>query len=89
MFPFGSEEEIRERCKDPRFCIACFQSRERVEVDEHHVCKDCRQGSVRGSSPRRLPAVTLENGKTYFLDARLRQLRNVHNPHDYIDLEVR
>lgn len=25
-------------------------------------------------------------GKTYFFDARLRQLRNVDNPHDYIDL---
>lgn len=35
--------------------------------------------------PRMLPTVTLDNGKTYFIDERLRQLRNVCNPHDYID----
>lgn len=32
-----------------------------------------------------LPVVTLDNGKTYFVDDRLKQLRNVLNPHDYID----
>lgn len=32
-----------------------------------------------------LPIVTLSNGKTYFIDDRLRQLRNVINPHDFID----
>ena len=35
--------------------------------------------------PRMLPTITLDNGKTYFIDERLRQLRNVKNPHDYID----
>jgi len=35
--------------------------------------------------PRRLPIVTV-NGKKYFLDERLRQLRNVSNPSDYINL---
>jgi hypothetical protein len=35
--------------------------------------------------PRRLPKVRLDNGKTYFIDERLKQLRNVKNPHDYID----
>lgn len=35
--------------------------------------------------PRRLPMVTLDDGKTYFIDERLKQLRNVRNPHDYID----
>ena len=35
--------------------------------------------------PRMLPIVTLSNGKTYFIDDRLRQLRNVKNPHDFID----
>lgn len=29
--------------------------------------------------------VTLSNGKTYFIDDQLRQLRNIFNPHDYID----
>ena len=32
-----------------------------------------------------LPRVTLSNGKTYFIDDRLRQLRNINNPHDFID----
>ncbi len=35
--------------------------------------------------PRMLPMVTLSNGKTYFIDERLNQLRNIKNPHDYID----
>ena len=37
-----------------------------------------------------LPKVTLSNGKTYFIDERLNQLRNIKNPSDYIDdyLEV-
>lgn len=34
--------------------------------------------------PRRLPIVTVE-GKSYFLDIRLRQYRNVENPHDWVD----
>lgn len=29
--------------------------------------------------------VTLSDGKTYFIDDRLRQLRNVKTPYDYID----
>ena len=32
-----------------------------------------------------LPRVTLTNGKTYFIDERLNQLRNIKDPHDYID----
>jgi hypothetical protein len=32
-----------------------------------------------------LPRIT-RGGKTYYFDARLQQLRNVDNPHDYIDL---
>ena len=38
-----------------------------------------------GKYGRMLPTVTLDNGKTYFIDERLKQLRNVKNPHDYID----
>ncbi len=38
-----------------------------------------------GKMPRMLPTVTLDDGKTYFVDERLKQLRNVLNPHDYID----
>jgi hypothetical protein len=36
--------------------------------------------------PRRLPTVTLRNGKTYFVDLRLREMRNINNPHDRIGL---
>jgi len=35
---------------------------------------------------RQLPIIT-RNGKKYYIDERLRQLRNINNPHDYIDLE--
>ena len=35
--------------------------------------------------PRMLPRVTLSNGKTYFIDERLNQMRNIKNPSDYID----
>jgi hypothetical protein len=84
MNPFINKKELEERCKNPQFCIACLRVRdESIPVDEHHVCLECRRGS-RGM-PRRLPAITLPNGKTYFIDERLRQFRNVHNPHDSID----
>lgn len=36
-------------------------------------------------TPTMLPRVILRNGKQYFLDVRLSQLRNVMNPHDFID----
>lgn len=36
------------------------------------------------STPRSLPT-TILNGKTYFVDKRLNQLRNVENPHDFIN----
>ena len=38
-----------------------------------------------GEMPRMLPTITLDDGKTYFVDERLKQLRNVLNPHDYIN----
>jgi hypothetical protein len=84
MNPFVTQEELSERCKDPKFCIACFRSRDNVKIDAHHVCETCRTGST--ANPIRLPAVTLKSGKTYFFDRRLRQFRNIHNPHDFIDL---
>jgi hypothetical protein len=34
-----------------------------------------------------LPIIKGENGKTYFVDERLKQLRNVQNPHDFIDFK--
>ena len=82
MNPFIGQKELKEQCKNPRFCIVCFRIRDNISVDEHHVCLHCRNGSV--GMPRQLPAVTLKNDKTYFVDERLRQLRNVHNPHEYL-----
>ena len=35
--------------------------------------------------PIRLSTVTLKNGTKYFIDFRLNQLRNVKNPHDFMD----
>lgn len=78
-----SKEEMDELIKNPGFCIVCFCNRDDIRVDKDHVCEECRKGT--NGSPRRLPTVTLENGKTYFIDERLRQLRNVHNPHDFMD----
>jgi hypothetical protein len=83
MNPFISQKEILERCKNPKFCVVCFDVKDNVKVDEHHVCEWCRNGSA--GIPKRLPVVTLRNGRSYFVDRRLQQLRNVHNPHDYID----
>ena len=82
MNPYINKKQLEKYCKDPDFCIACFRIREDC-VDEYHVCDECRKGS--DGMPRRLPTITLDNGKTYFIDERLRQLRNVHNPHDYIE----
>ena len=41
--------------------------------------------TLKTKGPRMLPMVTLSNSKTYFIDERLGQLRNVMTPHDYID----
>ena len=82
MHPYTDKKELEKRCKNPQFCIACFRVRKCLKVDEHHVCLDCRKGS--NGMPRRLPAITLKNGKTYFVDDRLRELRNIHDPCDRI-----
>ena len=42
-----------------------------------------KRGSMK--FPRRLSTITLKNGKTYFVDNRLRELRNVDNPNDSLD----
>jgi len=38
-----------------------------------------------GSGVKMLPVVRYER-KLWFFDKRLRQLRNIHNPHDFINL---
>ena len=86
MNEFVSQKDLKKRCENPCFCIACFRIRDKV--DEHHVCEECRRGSM--GMPRRLRVITLQNGKSYFVDDRLQELRNIHNLHDRIyfkDLE--
>lgn len=34
---------------------------------------------------KQLKVIEYSNGKNYFVDWRLRQLRNINNPHDFID----
>ena len=80
---YFSEEELNERCKNEKFCVACLCNRDNVKVDEYHVCEECRNGSSGIGMPRRLPVVTL-NSKNYFRDDRLREFRNVNNPVDRI-----
>jgi hypothetical protein len=41
--------------------------------------------SIPPNSPRKLPVVTI-NGREYYVDERLRELRAVNNPHDRIRL---
>ncbi len=41
--------------------------------------------TMKGGMPKWLPIITLENGKKYFIDRRLKQLRNIFNPHVNID----
>jgi len=43
------------------------------------------EGDVNGNSLRKLETVTLKNGKTYYINERLRQLRNAGNPTDIIN----
>ena len=83
MNPYINRKQLNIYCKDPNFCIICLCIKKDITVDKHHVCNECRRGS--NGMPRRLPTITLDNGKTYFVDERLKQLRNVHNPNDFID----
>ncbi len=73
---------MEECSKNPNFCVVCLCNRDDVKVEEH-VCEECQQGVY--DTPRKLQRVTLDNGETYFIDERLKQLRNVENPHDFID----
>lgn len=46
----------------------------------------CDRCGGTGKNTRELPIVTLEDGKTYYIDIPLRQLRNVEDRCDIIDL---
>lgn len=34
-----------------------------------------------------LPTIEMNDGKTYYIDSRLKEMRNVDNPHDVITLD--
>ena len=51
------------------------------------VIKMQRYQQTQPNKPTRLPTIVLDNGKTYFIDDRLKQFRNISNPHDFIDFE--
>lgn len=46
--------------------------------------KNSNQIQNNESGPRQLPIKEM-NGKSYYVDERLQQYRNVHNPHDIIN----
>ena len=75
MNPYVNQKDLKERTKDPCFCIVCLLRRKDVAVDEHHVCDQCRSGS--DGMPRKLPAITLKNGKTYFVIRDYEKLREL------------
>jgi hypothetical protein len=56
----------------------------KLESVSRHLLSEGRAGPDRGW--RMLPIVSYER-KRWFFDERLRQLRNVRNPHDIIDLD--
>jgi hypothetical protein len=48
-------------------------------MKDHEHAADCGC-----ALPRKLPTIRIRR-KVYYVDARLRQLRNVKDPHDYVD----
>ena len=53
--------------------------------ESEYYCPKCGHTGGPDRGARMLPIVTYER-KKWFFDERLRQLRNVRNPHDFIDL---
>ncbi len=70
-------------------CDRCGWRISKKDYDGDGECFCCFHGGMMTEMgtgrARKLPKIKMENGKTYFVDERLRQLRNVQNPHDYID----
>jgi len=70
-------------------CDRCGWRISKKDYDGDGECFCCFQGGMTPEMgtgrPRKLPVVKMKNGKTYFIDERLRQLRNVDNPSDFID----
>lgn len=70
--------ELKEICFNPHVCGICLKPSMHIDG---HLCYTCRD-----IVPRMLPVVSIRDGKLYFFDKRLRQMRNINNPHDYINL---
>ncbi len=75
------KNKIKISCNDCGKVL--FKDTEREAKDLIVYCVSC--GEKGDKSPRMLETVKLDNGKTYFVDERLKQLRNIYNPHDSID----
>ncbi len=73
--------EIKVRCDDCGKVL--FEGTERGAKDLIVYCVSC--GEKGDKSPGMLQTIKMDNGEIYFVDERLKQLRNVNNPHDYID----
>src|SRR2546423_10379342 len=72
------------------YCL-CLGIRERLpparRSDKKHLSTPCRAAELFQKTLPMLPTMEIL-GKTYFVDRRLRQMRSVTNPHDFIDLEA-
>jgi len=70
-------------------CDRCGWRISRKDYDGDGECFCCFEGQmkpeIKPGRPRKLPVVRMKDGKAYFIDERLRQLRNVQNPNDFID----
>ncbi len=47
---------------------------------------DNQNNQTESKSPNQLPVVKMD-GKSYYVDSRLRQYRNVENPHDFVNFD--
>ena len=71
-------EVLKKICRDPHVCGFCLRPSTHIDG---HLCPTCKT-----IMPRRLPVTSVGDGKLYFFDKRLRELRNIRDPTDRIDL---
>ena len=63
-------------------CVNC--GREVVYPCDTH-CLQCKVFEInKGRRPNELPKMVF-NGRTYYVDCRIGQIRNVDNPHDFVN----
>ena len=73
-----------------KICCDCFNRRDEAKgrkIGDRWYCNTCigKYGSNEESTgARELPKVKIGT-ETYYRDDRLKQLRNINNPHDFMD----